>query len=85
MRSRRRWLLLAAVVLGGCATVVQNDGNTVTIDWDQSVSSKERALQAATKSCQEAGKHSAAELTDVSANPAMPSWMVKRRVTYKCE
>jgi hypothetical protein len=77
--------ILLSIAIAGCATVVMNDGGTVVIDWDPSIASKDRALEAATKSCKEFGKQSAVELTDVSANPALPSWMVKRRVTYKCQ
>ncbi len=87
MSYRLRATMLAAAMLSiaGCATVLSNDGETVTVDWDQSMSSKERALKTAVESCREAGKQTAVELKDVSANPNMPAWMVKRRVTYRCE
>ncbi len=82
----RTFILIAmGISLIGCTTVVMNDGNTVVVEWDSTAAGKEQALEVATKSCKEAGKQSAVELTDVSTNPTMPSWMTTRKVTYKCQ
>lgn len=77
--------LASSALFTGCATVVMNDGSTVVIDWDQSVTPKEQAVHIANESCRESGKQGATEVADVSANPALPQWMSTRRVTFRCQ
>lgn len=78
---------LAALLMAscGCTTVLSNDGSTVVVDWDPQSASKERAQSTAEQSCLEAGKAHAIEMSDVSANPNVPAWLTRRRVTYRCE
>lgn len=69
----------------GCASVVMNDGQTVVIEWDNTMGSpKSEAIEMAVKSCREAGKQTATEVTDVSSNPAIPAWLATRRLTFRC-
>jgi hypothetical protein len=76
--------LALSAALTGCATVKMNDGNTVAIEWDHSGATREQVQEVAVKSCQEAGKRNAEQIADVSMNPALPAWMVKRVVTFRC-
>lgn len=85
-RNKHRLAITSmTLLLAACATVLSNDGNTVVIDWDPSASEKDAAQRAADRSCAEVGKRDAVEVADVSANPSLPAWMTKRRVTYRCE
>jgi hypothetical protein len=76
--------ILLPLILSACAMVTSNDGETVVIDW-RDFNTKEQVQETATRSCQEVGKKSAIELSDVSAVPGMPDWLIGRRaVTYRC-
>lgn len=75
----------AAALLAGCANVVMNDGSTVVVEWDNTASGREEAIQVAVKSCREAGKQNAVEVNEVSTNPNLPAWFTTRRLTFKCQ
>jgi len=77
-------ILALATLMTACATVISNDGETVVIDWDDSLQSKKDAEAVALKSCNEVGKKSARLVANVSVNPSMPN-IYKRRLSFRCE
>lgn len=71
--------------LAGCANVIMNDGQNVVVEWDEYMTSKETAQETAVRSCQAVGKQSAVEITNVSTNPGLPSWLTMRKSTFRCQ